>query len=189
MRGPKLFLAALLPLLAAAGTILLPGLAQAQPATCPAPDEEGAAVVISSPEAGAEVSGRIEVSGSVESGTALFQVELFVGDSRKDFAFVDPPVTATDFTLAWDASAAAAGPATLRVVACAGSAEVGRLVRGSATVDVQVLPSPPAPTRTLVEVAGEDDGSSVGPSLIAGAVIAVPAAAALAFALGRRRSS
>ncbi|HEX7275878.1 MAG TPA: Ig-like domain-containing protein [Acidimicrobiales bacterium] len=159
----------------------------AQPATCPSPEEDASTVVIASPEADADVAGRVEVTGRVESPTPLFQVELFVGDSRKDFVIVNPPVTTTDFTLVWDASAVAAGPATLLVVACGGTADLGRLVRGTATVDVQVGGSEPAPSRTLVEVRPDDD--QVDPSVLAGAVIAVPAALCLLFALGRRRSS
>ncbi len=179
-------LAAAVPLLlAVAGPIH----AAAQPATCPAPEEESSEVVIVTPEAGADVAGRVEVGGRVESPTALFQIELFVGDSRKDFVVVDPPVTETDFTLVWDASATAGGPTTLRVVACGGSADLGRLIRGSATVEVQVGASPPAPTRSLVEVAPPEDESDRKPSPAAGAVIAVPAALCLLLALGRRRST
>ncbi len=188
MRGPKICLAVTVALLAMAGPVRGAGGAAAQPSTCPSPDEEASSVVIASPEAGAEVAGRVEVTGSVESPTALFQVELFVGDSRKDFVVVDPPVTTTDFTLVWDASAVPAGPSTLRVVACGGSADVGRLIRGTATVDVQVGASAPAPSRTLVEVRPDDDEPGE-PSIVAGAVIAVPAALCLLFALGRRRQS
>lgn len=189
MRGPKLLPAVVLPVLVAAGGFLGPGPAlAAQPATCPSPEEDAAAVEVAAPEAGADVAGRVEVTGRVESPTGLFQVELFVGDSRKDFMVVDPPATTTDFTLVWDASGARPGPATLLVVACGGSAELGRLVRGTATVDVQVGASAAGPGRTLVDVPPEDD-SIPGPSLVAGAVIAVPAAACLFFALGRRRSA
>lgn len=193
MRGPKLLPAVVLPVLVAAGVFLGPAPAggaalAAQPATCPSPEEDAATVEVAAPEAGADVAGRVEVTGRVESPTGLFQVELFVGDSRKDFMVVDPPATTTDFTLVWDASGARPGPATLLVVACGGSAELGRLVRGTATVDVQVGASAAGPGRTLVDVPPEDD-SIPGPSLVAGAVIAVPAAACLFFALGRRRSA
>ncbi len=176
-------------LVVVAGSVLVPGPARAQPATCPAPGEEAATVVLDGPESGIDVSGRVEVSGRAESPTALFQVELFVGDSRKDFVFVDPPALATDFTLTWDSTAAPAGPATLRVVACGGSAEVGRLIRGTAAVDVQVGAQAAAAPRTLVDVQQKDEGQRESPSVVAGAVIAVPAAACLLFAIGRRRRS
>jgi hypothetical protein len=178
-------------ILAVIGSILLvgllPGLAGAQPATCPAPGEEEATVEISAPEVGTDVSGRVEVQGHAEAPTALFQVELFVGDSRKDFVIVDPPAVAADFTLAWDSSAAKAGPATLRVVACGGSSDVGRLIRGTAAIDVQVAAQAAAPPRTLIDARDEEKGSDPSPSLAAGAAIAVPAAACLLFAMGRRR--
>ncbi len=191
MRGPKLCLAVIAPALAVAGSILLPGLARAaQPATCPAPGDEVATVELVTPEAGVEVGGRVEVSGRAEAPTALFQVELFVGDSRKDFAVVDPPATAADFTLVWDTTATKAGPATLRIVACGGSADAGRLIRGTAAVDVQVVAPPAAAApRVLVDVPDEDQDDRPSPSLVAGAVIAVPAAACLLFAMGRRRQA
>jgi len=176
-------------MLAVAGSILVPGLARAQPATCPAPGEEAATVVLDAPEPGVDVGGRVQVSGRAESPTALFQVELFVGDSRKDFVFVDPPALTADFTLTWDATAATGGPATLRVVACGGSAEVGRLIRGTAAVDVQVVAQAAAAPRTLVDVQQKDEGQRQSPSVVAGAVIAVPAAAFLLFAIGRHRRS
>ncbi len=174
-------------MLAVVGSVLLPGLAGAQPATCPAPGEEEATVEITAPEGGTEVGGRVEVQGHAEAATALFQVELFVGDSRKDFVTVDPLATAVDFTLAWDSSAAKAGPATLRVVACGGSADAGRLIRGTAAVDVQVVAQAAAAPRTLIDAQEEDEGADPSPSVAAGAAIAVPAAACLLFAMGRRR--
>ena len=143
-------------------------------------------MVIEAPEAGTEVAGRVEVTGQAEGPTNLFQIELFVGDSRKDFLVLDPPVSATAFTLSWDATAARAGPAALHVVTCGGTTEFGRLIRGSATVDVQVVaPSAPPPAGVLVEA--ESDPDRPGPSLVAGAVIAVPAIAGLVFAMGRGR--
>ena len=189
MRGPNLLVAVVVQALAVAASIVAPGLARAQPSTCPAPGEEQATVVIDAPEAGRDVSGRVEVRGRAESPTALFQVELFVGDSRKDFVIVDPPVVATDFTLVWDTSTATGGPATLRVVACGGSADVGRLIRGSASVDVQVAAPAPAPPRTFVDAKDEGEEGRRAPSVVAGAVIAIPAAACLLFALGRRRQA
>ncbi len=192
MRGPKIWLAVIGPMLAVCGSILLPGLARAQPATCPAPGEEEATVELATPEAGAEVGGRVEVSGRAEAPTALFQVELFVGDSRKDFVVVDPPAIAADFTLTWDTTATRAGPSTLRVVACGGSADAGRLIRGTAVVDVQVVAPPAAaPPRVLVDTRDQDQEGKERPrpSVVAGAVIAVPAAACLLLALGRRRRS
>ncbi|MEA2826689.1 MAG: hypothetical protein QOG43_1128 [Actinomycetota bacterium] len=190
MRGPILRLA-VAGVLTVVGPILLigllPGPAGAQPATCPAPGDEAATVEITSPEAGTDVGGRVEVHGRAEAPTALFQVELFVGDSRKDFVTIDPLATTADFVLAWDSSAAKAGPATLRVVACGGSADAGRLIRGTAAVDVQVVVQAAAPSRTLVDVHDEQKGPHPKPSVAAGAAIAVPAAACLLFAMGRRR--
>ena len=173
--------------LAMVGSALLPGLARAQPATCPAPGDEEATVEITAPEAGTDVGGRVEVRGRAEAPTALFQVELFVGDSRKDFVTIDPLATSADFTLAWDSTAAKAGPTTIRVVACGGSADAGRLIRGTAAVDVQVVAQAAAPPRTLVDAHDQEDGPRPRPSLAAGAAIAVPAAACLLFAMGRRR--
>jgi len=188
VRRPNLLLAAVAHLTAVAGAVLLPGLAGAQPVTCPAPGEDAASVVIDSPEAGTEVAGRVEVKGQAEGPATLFQVELFVGESRKDFLVLDPPVAATDFTLVWDAAAARPGSSTIHVVTCGGTTEFGRLIRGSASIDVQVpAPSAPPPTRALVAVESDDDRP--GPSLVAGAVIAVPAVACLVYAMGRRRSN
>ncbi|MEA2973026.1 MAG: hypothetical protein QOG82_1484 [Actinomycetota bacterium] len=164
---------------------LHPGLARAQPTTCPAPGDELATVEITAPEAGTEVEGRVEVRGTVEAPSALFQVELFVGDSRKDFAIIDPPATSADFLLTWDASAVQGGPATIVVVTCGG--DVGpELIRGAAasSVEVRAGANPPAP-RTLVEAKNEDQRPQS--SLVAGAVIAVPAAAGVVYAMGRRR--
>lgn len=188
MRRPKIPLAALALLVAVAATILLPGPVRAQPTTCPAPGEDAASVSIATPEAGAAVGGpRVEVTGRAEGPTSIFQVELFVGDSRKDFIVLDPPAEAADFILVWDASNARGGPSALHVVACGGTTEFGRLVRGSASVEVQVeAPAEPGATRTLVE--SEDDTPRQRPSLVAGAVIAVPAIAGLVYAMGRRRT-
>ncbi|MEA2717359.1 MAG: hypothetical protein QOI99_1676 [Actinomycetota bacterium] len=160
--------------------------AGAQPTTCPTTRDEVATVVVASPEAGATVSGRVEVMGHVEAPTALFQVELFVGDSRKDVAVFNPPTTAGDFVLGWDAGRAPGGTSNLRVVACGGSADGDSLISGTSTVEVQVEPSAaPAPTRALLDpatTARRDRGSRV-----AGAVIVVPGVASLLYALGRRR--
>ena len=186
MRRPNLPLAVVAHILVAAGAVLLPGLAGAEPVTCPAPGEDAASVVIAAPEVGAEVGGRVEVTGQAEGPTNLFQVELFVGDSRKDFILLDPPVSATDFTFTWDATAARAGPSSLHVVACGGTTEFGRLIRGSATVDVQVAaPTVLPPAGVLVEA--ESDPDRPGPSIVAGVVIAVPAIAGLVYAMGRGR--
>lgn len=173
-------------LAAAAGMVLAPGPALAQPITCPAPGENAATVVVDTPEAGAAVGGRVEVKGRAEGPTLLFQVELFVGDSRKDFVVLDPPVESTDFTLTWDAGTARAGPSTIHVVTCGGTTEFGRLIRGTASVEVQVegATEPPA-TRVLVE--SESDQPRAEPSLVAGAVIAVPAVAGLLYAMARSR--
>ncbi len=188
MRGPSLLSVLVAQLVVAAAAILVPGPAGAQPATCPAPGEDVVNVVVSTPEPGATVTGRIEVTGRVEAPTLLFQIELFVGDSRKDFVLLDPPVEAADFTMAWDASAAKAGPAPLHVVACGGTTEFGRLIRGAADFEVQVdaAPSPTPTGPKLVDAEGE---KGQRPSLVAGAVIAVPAVACLVYAIGRRRSS
>jgi hypothetical protein len=173
-------------LVTVAATILVPGVTLAQPTTCPAPGDDVATVEIATPEPGAAVGGRVEVKGRVAGPTLLFQIELFVGDSRKDFVVLDPPVESADFDLVWDASAARGGPTTLHVVACGGTSEFGRLIRGTASVEVQVAGAaePPA-TRVLVE--SESDEPRAEPSLAAGAVIAVPAVAGLLYAMGRAR--
>ncbi len=160
--------------------------ASAQPTTCPTPRDAVASVVVAGPEAGAVVSGRVEVTGRVEAPTALFQVELFVGDARKDVSYFNPPVGAADFTLAWDATLFTGGPSTLRVVACGGSTDGDSLISGTARVDVQVEASPgPAPTKALLDAAKVEKPETR--SLAAGAAIAVPAVIALLFAVGRRR--
>jgi len=173
-------------LLLVGAPVALTGPVGAQPTTCPTPRDAVADVVVAEPQAGAALSGRIEVRGRVEAPTALFQVELFVGDSRKDVAVFNPPAPAADFTLAWDASRAPGGPSTIRVVACGGSAEGDSLISGTGTVEVQVeASSTPAPTRVLLEAAEPAKGEAR--SVVAGAFIAVPAAVGLLYAVGRRR--
>ena len=110
----------------------------AQPETCPNPRVGDVAVAIETPEAGATVSGVVTVEGSMTAPEPLFRVELFVGDARRDAMFLDPPATEARFSLRWDASSRAPGPATIRVVACGGSPDEGLLVRGEAAVDVMV---------------------------------------------------
>jgi hypothetical protein len=190
VRRPSLRRVAAALLLAGAVTAV-PGLvppagAAAQPTTCPTPRDAVATVTLAAPEAGAAVSGRVEVRGRVESPSALFQVELFVGDARKDVAYFSPPAEAADFTLVWDAGLARGGPSTLRVVACGGSADGGSLVSGTGTVEVQVEPSPgPASTKVLLDAAEPEKRETR--SLAAGAAIALPAVACLLYAVGRRR--
>ena len=81
---------------------LAPAAAVAELNTCPTTRTDAAKVTIDSPTTDADVSGTVEVKGRVESATGVFQVELFVGDARRDVAYLDPPATTTDFTLRWD---------------------------------------------------------------------------------------
>lgn len=84
------------------------------------------------------MSGVILVEGTVRAAEPVFQLELFVGDARRDFVAFDPPVSEASFSLRWDATSRAPGPATIRAVACGGIAAEGSLIRGQATVDVMV---------------------------------------------------
>lgn len=184
-RPPFLPAVAAALVLAAASWSPVAARAGAQPLTCPAVGDAVVDVLVDSPAEGAEVSGGVEVAGVAAGPEPVFQVELFVGEARKDIATFDPPVAEAAFTLAWDATAAPAGPATLVVVACAGDPATGSLVEGRQEVAVEVVPgADPLPTWRLVPTAGDD---SEGAPVLAGAVMAVPAVAALLYAAGRRR--
>jgi hypothetical protein len=95
-------------------------------------------VQLSLPEAGATVSGLVQVDGSVTASEPVFQVELFVGEARRDVVVFEPPVAEASFTLRWDATSRAPGPATIEVVACGGTPAEGSLIRGQGAVDVVV---------------------------------------------------
>jgi hypothetical protein len=162
--------------------------AMAEPNTCPTTRTDSAKVTIDSPADDADVSGIVEVKGRVESSTELFQVELFVGDSRRDVAYVDPPAANTDFTLRWDTAGGKSGPATARIVACGGSPDGLALVEGTASVQVKVQSSPAAAQNKALVATKSAGTESPSPSLVMGIVIAVPAVAGLLYAAsGRRR--
>ena len=145
---PAALVAALVPMIVTVIVTVLaglaPGAALAEANTCPTTRSDAARVTIASPAGDADVSGTVEVTGRAESVVPLFQVELFVGDSRRDIAYLDPPAEATDFTLRWDTAATKSGPATVRIVACGGSIEGLSLVQGTASVAVNVQSSPAA---------------------------------------------
>jgi hypothetical protein len=114
----------------------------AQIQTCPNPREGDVSVQITLPAGGDVVSGVVAVEGSVTASEPVFQVELFVGEARRDVAVFDPPVAEAPFSLQWDAGSYAPGPATVRVVACGGAPAEGSLIRGEGAVDVAVEATP-----------------------------------------------
>ncbi len=167
---------------------LAPAAAVAEPNTCPTTRTDAATVTIDSPASDADVSGRVEVKGRVESPTELFQVELFVGDSRRDVIYLDPPATAGDFTLTWDTAGGSSGPVTARIVACGGSPDGLSLIQGSASVPVKVQSVPAGAGNKALVVTESKGFRPASPSLVIGIVIAVPAVAGLLYAAsGRRR--
>ncbi|HUR23980.1 MAG TPA: Ig-like domain-containing protein [Acidimicrobiales bacterium] len=129
--------------------------AAAQPSgTCPTPGVGEASVDVDSPRPGSQVQGVVVARGKVSAPRTVSRVELLIGRSLVD-SRTFPATSSTEFSLTWDASRAAAGPATLKVVAC-GQGVGGLLVEGSTTVNVEVsatLPSTtgaePAPSRTI----------------------------------------
>ena len=166
---------------------LAPTAAVAELNTCPTTRTDAATVTIDSPAADADVSGTVEVKGRVESSNGVFQVELFVGDARRDVAYLDPPATTTDFTLRWDTAGGKSGPAIARIVACGGSPDGISLIQGSASVPVKVQAAPaPAGNKALV-VTGSKGFDPPPSSLVMGIVIAVPAVAGLLYAASTRR--
>lgn len=167
---------------------LAPAAARAEPNTCPTTRTDAAQVTIDSPAGDADVSGTVEVKGRVESSTELFQVELFVGDSRRDVIFVDPPTSAIDFTLRWDTAGTKAGPTTARIVACGGSPDGLSLIQGTASVPVKVQSTPAAAGSKALVVTESKGFEPASSSLVIGILIAVPAVAGLLYAAsGRRR--
>jgi Bacterial Ig domain len=167
---------------------LAPAAARAEPNTCPTTRTDAAQVTIDSPASDTDVSGTVEVKGRVESSTELFQVELFVGDSRRDVIYVDPPSSALDFTLRWDTTGTKAGPTTARIVACGGSPDGLSLIQGTASVPVKVQSSPAESENKALVATESADIDAPSPSLVMGLVIAVPAVAGLFYAAsGRRR--
>ena len=86
------------------------------------------------------------VRGRVSAPLTVSRVELLVGRSLVD-SQTFPATSNTEFSLSWDATRAAPGQTTLRVVAC-GQGVGGVLVQGSETVTVQVAGAPPSPTTT-----------------------------------------
>lgn len=152
-----------------------------QPETCPNPGPEAVTVAIAAPEAGATVSGVVAIEGTVESAADVFRVEVFVGDARKDVAFPNPPSKTAPFTLTWDSGNRPPGPATIRVQACGGQSAQGSLVRGVATVEVNVVASAGPPAAVALLPAGDGDDVSGGP-LWVGLLVGVSGLAGLAVA-------
>jgi hypothetical protein len=137
--------------------------AQAIPNTCPTTEADAGTVVISAPAAASTVSGAVIVRGHASTPTKTFgRVELFLGESLKDFQVVDPPQAGVDFALHVDLGATPAGKATLSVVACGGAP--GAAVRGIASIDVTVAASAaePAPPVPLTTVRAADTSSGPG---------------------------
>jgi Bacterial Ig domain len=160
-----------------------------QPETCPSGGAEPVAVVISAPEPGLTLSGEVRVEGTASSFAPVFRVELFVGDARKDVAFSDTGSTETGFTLVWDTGSHPPGPATLRVVACAGSPEQGSLARGESAVDVIVAAPAEGPgTGGVITPAAEEEDVSRR-SLRVGLVVGVAGLVGLVLASGPARRS
>lgn len=111
--------------------------AGAQPSgTCPSPGVGDASVDVDSPRPGTQVRGVVFVRGKISALLTVSRVELLVGRSMVD-SRTFPATSSTDFSLTWDATRAAPGPATLKVVAC-GQGVGGVLVEGSTTVNVEV---------------------------------------------------
>ena len=106
------------------------------PNTCPTAGADAVTVNINEPAAGAKVAGQVTVRGRATGGTGLTKVELFVGESLKDFQLYEPPSTNVEFALRFDAAAVRSDKTTMSVVACGSTP--GSLVRGIASVDVQV---------------------------------------------------
>lgn len=139
---------ALLAVAVAAGLILgfpLPPAGAQQSGSCPSPGVGDASVDVDSPRPGTEVRGVVVVRGKVSALLTVSRVELLVGRSMVD-SHSFPVTSSTDFSLTWDASKAAPGPATLKVVAC-GQGVGGVLVEGSTTVNVVVAAPLPSTTR------------------------------------------
>lgn len=160
--------------------------AVAQPQTCPTPGADAVTLNVTSPSSGAPVGGRVEVTGRFDGPGPVFQVELFVGDSRKDAIDVTPPSPSGSFTLAWDTAGATGGPVRLGVVACGGDPAAGSLVRGSAAVDVDVQASEAAspPPAALVAVEAGTDGPGSKPWVVL--AMGGPGLVGLGYALGVR---
>lgn len=167
--------------------------AAAQPQTCPAAGADAVVVNVTSPSAGTQLEGRVEVKGRFSGPAPVFQVELFVGDSRKDALDIEPPATSGSFTLAWDTTGMSGGPSTLGVVVCGGDPAAGSLARGTAAVKVEVTATPPPPGAP--EVLMPANVERTGPRSTRWVALAMggPGLLGLGYALGvrpaRRRKS
>ena len=161
--------------------------AGALPNTCPAPGPDSAAVTISEPVAASAVTGPVTVKGRASGPAGLFRVELFVGESLKDFQVVDPAARTVDFALRWDGSGG--GPlAELVVVACGGGP--GALVRGASSVAVRAgggSTTTAAPVRLVSDPVSGDQEAGRRRARV-GVVFAVGGLAGLVAATGLRRA-
>ncbi|HEX2119840.1 MAG TPA: Ig-like domain-containing protein, partial [Acidimicrobiales bacterium] len=157
--------------------------ASAIPNTCPTTGPDAATVNIDEPAAGATVAGQVTVRGRASAPTGLTKVELFVGETLRDFQTFSPSRPDVEFVLRFDVAGVQADPATISVVACGGAP--GSAVRGIASVQAQVdrssvaslAPVPLAP----VDESGDRAGAGTGP-LWVGAVFGLAGLAGLVVA-------
>ena len=105
------------------------------------------------------MGGQVTVRGRASAPTGLTRVELFVGEALKDFQVFQPSQTNLEFVLRFDVASVRTDRATMSVVACGGP--VGALVRGIASIDVQVDRSAaPSPSAAPVRLTPLDEGRS-----------------------------
>ena len=162
--------------------------APAIPNTCPVTGPDSVAVTITEPAAASAVSGTVTVKGRASGPAGLFRIELFVGESLKDFQVVDPAANATEFTLRWDASGAGT-LAEMVVVACGGRA--GALVRGASSVTVRAgggSTTTAAPPVRLISDPVSGDEQADRRRVRVGVVFGVGGLAGLVAATGLRRA-
>ena len=114
-------------------------------------------------------------------------MELFVGDARRDVAYLDPPATTTDFTLRSDTAGGKSGPATARIVACGGSPDGLALIQGCGIGAGKGAGLPRAGREQGADRHREQGVDPAPSSLVMGIVIAVPAVAGLLYAASTRR--
>ncbi|HEX2047758.1 MAG TPA: Ig-like domain-containing protein [Acidimicrobiales bacterium] len=147
--------------------LVVPAPAHAQAGRCPSTGVSAASVDVTSPRPGEQVRGVVAVRGRVSAVLTVSRVELLVGRSMVDSQTFSATSNA-DFDLAWDATRAAPGQASIRVVAC-GQGVGGVLVHGSETVTVEVAgplppttPAPPPPPGTSTTIRGATTSSTPG---------------------------
>ena len=161
--------------------------ASAIPNTCPASGPDSAVVTIAEPAAASAVTGPVTVRGRASGPADLFRVELFVGESLKDFQVVEPAARTADFALRWDGSGGGA-LAELVVVACGGGP--GSLVRGASSVAVRAGGGPTTsavPVRLVSDPVTGDEEAGRRRARV-GVVFAVGGLAGLVAATGLRRA-